>query len=335
MFFVFFTNVENVKKSVLEALIICFENFIPTIFPFMIISLFFLYLSGFSAHNLGVASRIFDILGICKRYVFHIFIGSLCGFVTGAKAICEDYAENDVEKEDFSNSVILSSNAGIGFVVGFIGVKLWGSFYYGIFLFAVQIIVALILNMLILRHSKGEEKFDSSASEKTVFDSLTTAISTSGFSIITICAFVVFFSTLINVTASFFGISKSSPLFSFIFILIEFCQGSVYAVSYDAILVCAFFTGFVIGFGGICVHFQIFSVCSGFPLKKMQFFTFKLLQGIICGIISLGYVYIANLEPMRDVFLRESTIYTHFIAVPFSLLVLPLLCKKIFSKKKF
>ena len=187
VFFIFFTNVENVKKSVLEALIICFENFIPTIFPFMIISLFFLHLSGVSAHNLGVASRIFDILGICKRYMFHIFIGSLCGFVTGAKAICEDYAENDVEKEDFSNSVILSSNAGIGFVVGFIGVKLWGSFYYGIFLFAVQIIVALILNMLILRHSKGEEKFDSSASEKTVFDSLTTAISTSGFSII-ICS---------------------------------------------------------------------------------------------------------------------------------------------------
>ena len=74
----------------------------------------------------------------------------------------------------------------------------------------------------------------------------------------------------------------------------EFCNGAFKCLEFSNIYIKAFFTGFTVGFGGICVHFQIFSVCKELPLNKKVFSLFKLLQGILLGILAIIYVSFIN-----------------------------------------
>ena len=119
-YLLFFTNVKNINSVVYNALIFCGNTLICSIFPFMI-------LSSFIA-NSYIIERLLpkkqkNILGICKIYLPSVILGSVAGFVTGAKCIKEIYSENQTDSVSFTNAVILSSNAGIGFVVACVGIS--------------------------------------------------------------------------------------------------------------------------------------------------------------------------------------------------------------------
>lgn len=43
---------------------------------------------------------------------------------------------------------------------------------------------------------------------------------------------------------------------------------------------------FVAGFGGICVHFQIFSVLGNLKINKLIFFCYRIIQGIITALFT-------------------------------------------------
>ena len=327
--FVFFTNVENVKSTVFSSLIFCGEKIIPSLFPFMVIFSFFLYLSVFVGSQRAKSNKLFQIFGICKKYFLHIVFGSLCGFVVGARMISEDYDENRDSNASLNSSIALSSNAGIGFVVGTVGMKLWGDFLFGIFLFFSQIILALIINKLLF----NDVNFDTTSVKKErvpLFSAFIRSVTSSASTIINISAFVVFFSVLISTISSFFNIKNRA----FLFILLEFCQGSFYSVSMTNTLMCAFCTGFVVGFGGLCAHFQIFSVCEGLPLNRLKFTIFKFIQGMFCGIFSFLYVFITKIEPIKASFLNVNGSYTHLIVIGILMLFFALFNKKLSNTEK-
>ena len=142
----FFANVENVCTSILSSLEFCAKSVIPSLFPYMVISSLIVYTACFDGLFSKLPDRLFNILGVCKKYCVPIITGNLCGFVTGAKCICDIYEKSQSDESEFSDSVILSSNAGIGFVVGYVGSKLWGDMRFGIFIYSVQIISAFLFN---------------------------------------------------------------------------------------------------------------------------------------------------------------------------------------------
>ena len=334
----FFTNVENVNFSIKSSLLFCVNSLIPSIFIFMIICSFFLYSSVFSDIFALLPKRLFSILGICKKYASHIFLCSFCGFINGPKVICEDYRKNGGNEREFSNAIILSSNAGIGFLVGFLGARLWGSSSYGVYLFFTQLFSSVILGRLLLKHDKEDETASPNESIKLSFSSaFSRAVTSSALTMLSICAFVVFFSSLSSILLNLMQIPENSTVGNILSIVLEFSKGSLSSVAFKNVDMCAFFSGFCIGFGGLCVHFQTFAICDTLPLNKRLFFTFKLLHGILCGICSLIYVRIFHLEPSRDAFsYTEPAILTKIsttLLVLFTIVITVRFIIKFFSKK--
>ncbi len=295
-FLLFFTNAENLKLSINEAFEFCLFSLIPSIFIFMILSSFILYSSAFSGFLDAIPNNVFHKLGICKKYTSPILLCSFCGFVNGPKMICEDFKKNGGSDVDFSNAIILSSNAGFGFLVSCVGVRIWHDALLGILLFIFQIFSSLLLGKLILKHPSSEDKENIKNHQSTISlsSAFSRAVTSSTFTIISICAFVVVFSCFINVFLGAIGIEKGSSIYVLVNILFEFCKGSFLAVDLGNVYLSAFLSGFCIGFGGICVHFQTFSVCEGLPLDKIRFVVFKVLHGVLCGLFLLIYILLSQ-----------------------------------------
>ena len=178
----------------------------------MVISSFFLYTNGISDILSLLPKSIFNKLGICKKYFSHIILCSICGFVSGAKAISEDFKENGGNETDFSNSVIQSSNAGIGFVVGCVGVKIWNNICFGIFLFFSQIIISLVLGKLLLTHKKLSNVIEKKRNSISFSSAISKSVTSSAYTMISICAFVVAFSCFLNVFSSIISINTNSQI---------------------------------------------------------------------------------------------------------------------------
>ncbi len=279
----FFTNAKNTSTFVFEAIEFCIKNIIPTLMPFMIITSTFLYSKVFLCIN----PKQLNNLGVCKKYFPTSLIASLCGFVVGPKTICEDASSSKMKSEDFSSAISMSSNAGIGFVIGCVGARLWGSVLFGALLFIFQILSSICINKVIFNIKSDENSKNSYSTENTSFlSAFSKGISSSISSLMLICTYTIFFSVFLNSVFLFFNIDSNSILYKIAFVVFEFCQGSFTVMQFDNVPLRALLSGFCVGFGGICVHLQTFAVCEGFNLNKKKFFLFKLLQGILCGIFS-------------------------------------------------
>lgn len=294
-FILFFTNVENLKISINQGIRFCVFSLVPSIFIFMIISSFSLYSSAFSGILNRVSNKTFNKIGICRKYFSVIILCSLCGFVNGPKILCEDYKKNGGNEVAFSNAIILSSNAGLGFLISCVGVGVWHDIWLGIYLYFAQISSAIILGKLILKKDfESLETNPKNEKSPNLCVAFTQSVVSSVFAIITICAFVVVFSAFTSVVLSVLNIEENTATYAIVSILVEFCRGSFLVFNADNILFSAFLTGFCIGFGGICVHFQTFAVCEGFPLNKFQFVLFKAIHGLLCGFLCVIYMLFKN-----------------------------------------
>ena len=227
---------------------------------------------------------------IIQAMIFGCGIGWICGFVIGAKGICEKYKlYNDIES--FNRSVFLSSNAGAGFVIGCVGGVIYKNIWFGIYLYIVQILSALLIFKL-QDHKKTYIENVIYDTPIPFFSAIVKAIKVSTGSIITICGFNIFFSTLCDLINIHMGLTVGNILFTINNIIMDFSKGSFCVLELNNKLLCYFLTGFCVGFGGICVHLQIFSECEGYPLNKLKFTILKFMQGFICGLFSLTYSFI-------------------------------------------
>lgn len=336
IFILFLTNVKYISSSIYSSLFFCAKRVIPTLFPFM-------FLCEILSRNLSIPNRfnkfffkIANKLGICQKHIKAIFLGCICGFVNGPKLITQTDSPASLNSEEITSSVFLSSNASISFVVGIVGGFIWNSLTFGIFLYLTQIISSIIINKIYFDKKQSILIFNK---EKTTsfFNSISNSIYSSTQTMIIICSYTIIFSLIIDLLSLYLASHLNSEIFSFIASSMEFTKGVYIATQHKNIQYSAFLTGFSVGFGGLCVAGQTFSVCEGFKLKKSLYIALKAIQGVICGLASIIFVTIYNLECTKEklVFteINSNYIFNSIIISIFLFFSLKLL--KIFIKSHF
>lgn len=237
-----------------------------------------------------------NILGIDKAIWEILLISWISGFLIGPKFL------NDIETEhNLTAYYVFASNAGIGFVISFIGITLWNNIYFGIYLYFIQILSSIIIFKFYSENKKLRVK--KTAKAVPLITSISNSIQVSTKSMVEICGFTMFFSIIKNILISItkFGSHRVNMALSS---LLEISGGAVSAITDNSNIVCSFFTGFSVGFGGLCMCFQVFSICTN-KINFKKFIELKLLHGIICGVFSIIFVVVSNIEPIKDVFRTE------------------------------
>lgn len=256
---------------------------------------------------------IFNIRG---EGAFVFIMGIISGYPMGAKLATNFRKNNICSKEECERLLSFTNNSGPLFIIGTVGILMYGSTVIGFLLFITHILACITVGFIFRfwKNSNSSVAYNSyqyATSKHTTVtfsnlgsvlsESITNSIST----ILLIGGFVVIFSSVISILKSsgllsilsaslspllaIFNIDSSfaTPLISG-FLEITNGLNSISNISNKKISINLIFTAFLLGFGGISVLLQVFSITSKSDLSIKPYIYGKLLHGIFAAF----YTYI-------------------------------------------
>lgn len=315
-----------------NGLLLWANNVVPSLFPFFVITELLSYTNIINHIGKWCDKLMRPIFNVPGEAVFPFIIGLISGYPTGGKIVADLRSQGLCTKDEGDRMLAFMNNSGPLFIISFVGISLFGDTKTGILLLCTHILasitVGIILGKFSLKLSSNKVNLPivtknsqvSSKKESITFsnfgkilgDSIQKATST----ILLIGGFVVIFSVGISILMQTHLLDYFSQLLkpvlailgfnldfakSILAGIIELTNGinmvssiSIKAISQNVIL-CAF----LLGFGGISVLFQVFSMISQTDLSMKKYVIGKLLQGIFAAIytfIALQFIPTLNLD---------------------------------------
>ena len=282
---------------------------LPTLFPFFVATELlcqtnFTYILGKILNKF--MKPVFNVPG---ESAVAIILGTISGYPVGAKVVCNLKSQKIISKIEAERLIAYTNNSGPLFILGTVGIALFGNKTLGITLLISHILASLLVGYCFRFWKKNkfdinyrETKFNSKLTPMKISDigeilgkKKKKAIST----ILLIGGFIVIFSVILSILESSgilvictellssFGIPKEISL-STIYGIIELTNG----VNLTATLSSSYYTlsilltSFLLGFGGISVLLQVYSIIAKEGISIKPYFYGKLLQGFFSVIFT-------------------------------------------------
>lgn len=265
----------------------CLNVLVPSLFPFMVLSSFIVK-SGLS-YTLGkplgrITKALFGLDGCFAPVILLSLIG---GYPVGAKGICTLYKQGTASYEQCKKASMIAVCSGAGFLINFVGMSLYENKLIGFVLLFAQVFSVFMLGvgLKIIYKLRGLDK-DNYNSDTEFYspplplgNAVVEATYDGAKGILSICAFVVLFSAITSVIGCIIG---EGIFYDLSLVLLEVCSAVNVLSAKSSVEVVAF----AIGFGGMCVHFQIFSSLGNIRINKLLFFCIRIIQGVITGLLT-------------------------------------------------
>lgn len=282
---------------------------LPSLFPFFVATELlcqtnFTYILGKILNKF--MKPIFNVPG---ESAIAIILGTISGYPVGAKVVCNLKSQKIISKIEAERLIAYTNNSGPLFILGTVGIALFGDKKVGFILLISHILASLMVAYCFKFWKKDkfdinyrETQFNSKLTPMKISDigeilgsSIKKAIST----ILLIGGFIVIFSVILSILEtsgilnlfanilSNFGIPNDISL-SVISGIIELTNG----VNLTALIATSNYTlsllltSFLLGFGGISVLLQVYSIIVKENISIKPYFLGKLLQGIFSVIFT-------------------------------------------------
>lgn len=285
------TNADRAILYARDAMYLCAEMIVPTLFPFFICSGILIY-SGFCEF----LSRAFR---FCMRPLFNVaeagssafILGIISGYPLGASTACELYKNSYISKTEAERLLSFCNNSGPLFILGSIGVAMYSNIRYGVILYAVHILAALIVGVIFRFYRRRDytaPKTVMTSPERGAGEVFNIALQTSVRNILTVCGAVIIFSMASRLFLDLIHMSPETDALLSGFL--EFATGSVKISNLTApVMKKLIMTSAIVGFAGISVHIQVIAVIAGYHLSLLPYFLGKVLHAVISVLILTLY----------------------------------------------
>ena len=274
---------------------------IPSLFPYMVLSSFMIR-SG-ADEFIGFAARpLTRLLGLPDCAASAVILGLVGGFPVGAKCTSILYHRKKINSEQAQRMMCFCICPGPAFLITALGNIMLGNNMSGVILYASQIISSLLIGIILglsarinkrctVYHQTGNVK-----KAEPVIPCLIGSASDGAESIIGMTALILvfsMFSDLISAAAGYLsGSSAQSGIFlrrelSVIIPVIMEVTGGCQAVKDASMPLWAF--SLCVGFGGMCVHFQIFSLVRDIPVSIKKYLAFRILNSVLSAAVTRAF----------------------------------------------
>lgn len=284
----FIKNPQIVGDAVVSALKICSSTLIPSLFPMMIASDIALKTGVIDKILRPLSSLLSKFLGIKKEAASPLLLGLFCGYSASLGGAISMLKNEKISKDDCEKIIMLSSIPSITFFINFVGTKTLKSSTIGCTLWIITVFSSLLLGFLNRKKVRNNEKNSSYFSNNHSFPCakiIVDSISNSTHSMLLICAFVIFFSSLISALAHPLGaLNIPKNIQNVILGSLEVTNGVANSHHFTSPSIRASICAFFLGWSGFSMHFQIIAISEDYNLSFKKYFIFKLLQGIICAL---------------------------------------------------
>ena len=297
-------------------LILWANSVVPSLFPFFVAT--DLLSNTQIPYILGRIFNIFmkPIFNVQGEAAFSLIMGIISGYPVGAKIACNFREKNILSKEECERLLSFTNNSGPMFILGTVGISMFGNSTIGLLLLITHILGCLTVGF-IFRFWKNTTITNITSSNKHISlsnnslsnlgDILSKSISNSISTLLLIGGFVVLFSVIISI----FKASRLlniitfafSPYFIFLNIpssfvspfitgIIEITNGIslISTIHVKAISINIILTSFLLGFGGISIFLQVLSIVSKTDLSIKPYFYGKILHGFISAFYTFLFI---------------------------------------------
>lgn len=280
-------NSATAADAVREGLRICGVAVIPALFPFFVLTNYFLSLrparpSSRLAEKL--MSVCFGLHGNCMTPLLLSFVG---GYPIGVSCTVRMYEDGALSKREAEHLLLFCNNSGPAFFFGVIGGTVLHSVRTGALLYLSHILAALCCGALLRVPEKERLTIRRVVPKQTQQRGFLDAISASCASVLQISGLILFFSVVL-------ALLEASGILRLLHEALPFLPAQTLSA-----MLCGFFelsggvvrlascehapelAAFLMGWGGICVHLQAMSFWKPARLHPKGYFAAKLLHGLL------------------------------------------------------
>ena len=279
-----------------EALTVCAQLLIPSLFPFFVLSGFLnrLGLPGLLGRLLAPAAM--RLFGVSGAGASALLIGLTGGYPAGAQYIADMARQGSVSRQEAERLLAFCNNSGPAFILGAVGVGVFGSVRLGLLLYLIHILAALLTGLFFRgRHPCGEIQpvfLESADPALALVESVKQAIT----AMLSVCGFAVCFSVLLRVLdlsrlagliAARFSLEPSFVR-AMLTGLFELGSGTAAMQGLRPCPESFALAAFLLGWGGLSVHFQTLGVLAGSKLKGALHMTGRLMSACFAAGMAYG-----------------------------------------------
>ena len=262
---------------------------LPSLFPFMFLCAF--------AGEYGISSKLGRLLSPFSRHVLHlpeeagmvVLLSLVGGYPVGAAGICSLLDRRAVTHDQARRMLCFCVNPGPAFLIITVGEGLYGSTAAGWVLFAAQtaasLIIAVILGISSRRRKQPHDAPLTGNNRNDLSCAFVKSVKSACGAAVTLCSLVVLFSCFSTLLLTSLNVDSGSLTGIIIRAFLEVTDGAECIAAKRLPL---YITSLAIGWGGICVHLQIFAALSGRHINKLRFAAVRLLSGAL----SMGITYL-------------------------------------------
>ena len=305
---------KNNLPAIKNGLTLWATSVVPSLFPFFVATELLLHttLIPFFGRLLNkIMKPLFNISG-CGAFGF--IMGLISGYPVGAKIASEFRTKNICSKAECERLLSFTNNSGPLFIIGTVGISMFGNTLIGLLLLITHILASICVGIIFRFWKKDKSQNNSlnyvaqktnseqvkiSNLGKILSESITSSINT----ILMIGGFIVIFSSVISIfnNSGIFNILSIflNPVLKLFNIDDSFCipiltgfleitNGikQIANIPIKFISINIILTAFFLGFGGISVFLQVFSITSKTDLSIKPYIYGKILQGILASIFT-------------------------------------------------
>lgn len=262
----------DAAQAVRDALALCAQSVIPALFPFFVASSLFIDLGCAAVLGRSLAPVMHRLFGVSGAGGTAFLLGIIGGYPVGGRTAGELYRSGQCEREECERLLAFCNNAGPSFILGIAGLGCFGSVIVGAWLYLIHVGAAVMVGLLFRSTSRQMGRPEKTETPRWA-DALIEAVRGGAMSMVSICAFVVFFLVILRLFSRFTGIQHGAILG-----IVEMTNG-ILRLANDR-------RGFIwaaglLGWGGLSVHCQTAAVLSGSGLSLKRYFIGKALQAAI------------------------------------------------------
>lgn len=278
LFIILILNSKVVGSSVKKGMLLCCDVIIPTLFPFLVLSLFISKSGMLNALPFPKKYRYF------QKYLGIFILSLLGGYPIGAKLLNDAYEKGVIDKKSAELLLFCSVNAGPAFTILVVGGGILGSTKLGWILYLSQIISSLLTFILISLRLSKEEKITENADSLT--DSFVLSVSDASVSMLSMSGYIIICTAIIGILKN---LSLPFILKKVLFLTIEISNAiletkNIYVLS---LILC---------FSGFSIIFQILFITKSFKPNAFKVLLSRIVNASLSAALAFAFLKIFKIS---------------------------------------
>ena len=281
--FIIFLYSSEITEGIRFSFTLCINHVFPSLIPFMLLSNILINFG--SIDDLAdIFNLIMKLFKVNKNVSFAFVMSILSGSPSNAVYLKNLYDNNLIRISDLNKSLYFCHFANPIFVISTVGYTFLNSKKIGLIILFSTYISSFLIGIigkrdttLITNNKRENNKVNFilvlKQSIKATIDTLLLILG-----IITMC---------IIITSALNNILNIDNNFKFMYGLLEITQGLKYlSLNNLNINIKAVLASFLISFGGLCIHAQVFSIIDNKKVRYLPYFIFRIIHGLLSALIT-------------------------------------------------